>query len=213
MTPYVRERLGAVELIELGSVQPRNEIMGQFGILNPLESGGGSGGGGILGFFGGFLSTGFKTVADVVNVPLNAISEGVNWAFTGLASILGEIPILGDIVAALLLVVNAAIRFVLALPGFILENFGKIFSGLAGAFGKAFSPEKQAEKLSTAKNDVVKKAPADIRKEVDEKLSAGKVPVAGTPGTTTTESEIFGMPVPAALLVGAAAVTAVAVLT
>lgn len=209
MTPLAN-RLGAIELIELGSPTTRTNL-----VFPELRMGGiadiagqAMGGGGILDFFGNVLSTGFGTLADVVDAPLSALREGIGAAFTGLAGILRNIPILGEIVAALLLVINAAIQFVLKIPGFLLEQLGNAFKGLSSSFTDAFNPSEQGTKIDAAKKNLVNQAPAPIKGEVEQKIEA-------KPTTTPDDGlNVGGMKIDSTvLLVGAAAAVAAIVLT
>ena len=190
--------LGAIEIVELG--RPRQRILGQ--VVSETV-----GGGGTSGFFGDILGTGLKTIADVVNAPLSALSQGLGTIFETIAGVLRGIPILGDIVAAILLVANAAIQFVLAIPGFVLGQLSNVFGGLMGSFGKAFSPGEQAAKLFGAKNDLIDRAPASSKDDVRSKLDAKPVQPQAPPAPT----QGIGGDVGTLIAVGAAAGIAAAV--
>lgn len=184
-------RLGAIELVELGR-RSRQEIfppgMGQVGDIAAGVIGAGAGGpiGGVSGFFSNVLSAGLGTLADVVKAPFSALSQGLGTVFTELAGILRNIPILGDIVAALLLVVNAAIQLVLSIPGFIMDQMKNLFGGLSKSFGQAFAPTLQRQKLDSARGDLVNRAPEPIRQDVKTTLEGRPVEVgAGLPAGET----------------------------
>lgn len=162
-------KLGAVELVELGSVRPK---MG--GILDGL--------GGLLGevtgFFGNVVGTGLGFLSDALAVPLNFLKEGIGSAFTGLAGILKQIPVIGEIVAGLILVVNAAVQFVLELPGLILGQLSKVLLNLKDGFGGAFSKDQQSSLLTKMVPKVAERAPAPIQNIVKNTLEESNTSTA-----------------------------------
>lgn len=172
----IRYHLGAEELIELG----RDRIM----IANrrPFLAGRGGAELGILDMLGdvaGFLSSAlgfvFNTLGDIINVPLGILSQGVDVTFNGVAGLLKNIPILGDLLAQVLVLGGSLIKFGLSIPGLALHGLGNVLGGI----GKALSGENTAAenngKVDQAKKDITNKAPDPIKANVKKILDASGV--------------------------------------
>ncbi len=190
--------LGAIELIELGDTGEKASCCGrpylgrnrrELGFLADIG-----------GFLAGIFETGVGLIADIVDAPLQLLAGGVDFVFVNIASVIGQIPILGELVASVLLIANAAIKFVLSLPGLILREIQNVFKGLREAFEGNYTEPERDEKMGEAKKRIVDDAPNDIRKDVDRvltdpNLSAG----AGAPPAGT---ELLTIALPAAAAAG-----------
>lgn len=181
--------LGAVELVELGRVSRRKTFMGD--VAGNLEE-----------FFGGVLSEGSGTLASAANVPPKALVEGNMAAFRTLSGLLRDIPILGDIVASLLLVTNAAIQKGLAIQGFTIMELKNLSAGLTQIFETVFPEKDQASRLLQAKEDLISRAPEAVKPTVASMLSV----------MPTLRVESVGDDTISLVLVGAAAVAVAAFL-
>lgn len=166
-------RLGAVELVELGSIR-RHASMG--GFLDFL----GGFAGEVAGFFGSAVGAGLGFLKDALNVGLKPLMDGVASAFTGLADILREIPLIGEIVGGLILVINAAIQTLLSLPGLLIDALPKILKGLTSSFFGAYGKDEQSSILSTVLPKVAARAPEPIRNVVKTTLAETRPAIDGS---------------------------------
>jgi len=146
---------------------------------------------GILGdainYFFTFVGNGIQSVTNllggILEVPLSLIGSGANTVITAFAGIVGEIPIIGEIVAAILLAANAVLQQALKLPGQLLEmvgNLGKAFASL--------SPEQKEKAASLAKTMLIDSASNDIKNDVAQTLA--KTPPPGGVSTGASEDGI-----------------------
>lgn len=190
-TPY---RLGAIELIELGRPAPRphpglrrpflasrGARLGQFDFLADIGS-----------FLAGAFEFLFKTLADIVSVPLDLASQGVGVLFDGLAGFLANIPILGELASQLLLVGKAVIQWGLSVPGLLLEGIGNVFGEVKKAIDATSTPAEAAADEAAAKSKILDKAKekgGDAFKKVVKDAIEGKAPAdtTGTPRPRTDD--------------------------
>jgi hypothetical protein len=186
-------RLGAEELIELG--RARNAQIGgrkPFFVNRPKLSGRGLGD--ILDLVksvGGFIASGLgyalTTLGDLVNIPVSVLSQGVDITFNGVSGLLENVPVIGDLLAEILVLGGTVIKFALSIPGLLLTGLGNIMSGIGKALSAKGTSSENEKKVKDAKDNIVSKAPAAQQDAVRQVLdSAG---VAGdnlTPTMTPT---------------------------
>lgn len=149
------------------------------------------------------LSKGIGVIADIVKVPLGLLTEGVGVVFTSVAAVISEIPVLGELVAQVLLAANAVIGFALAAPGKLLEGVSNVFGNLARALDEAYGPEEKREKLDAARENIVSRAPEAIRPAVRDALGrqpapTGTEPTPPGPPTQPGTSPLVSVGLPAA---------------
>jgi hypothetical protein len=185
MTVIGRPRtMGAIELIELGNAHvapamisnnPTSkrwpELTGtgaQLGIL-----------GDVVNYFFTFVGNGLSSVTNILSqilaVPVNLLGGGIGIVLTSFAGIVGQIPILGEMTAAIILAANSIIQAAIQLPGQILEMIGNL--------GKAFatlSPDQQKSLTGLAMQTLIKSSPTDIKDQV-----SNAVETAAPPGIST----------------------------
>lgn len=186
-------RLGAIELIELGSAR-RALDSGHRPFLAaryPRSHGFGPALGQSLDFLssvGSFLSGAFeflfKSLASLVSVPLDLASKGVGVLFDGLAGLLSNIPIIGVLASELLLVGKAVIQFGLSVPGLLLKGIGNVFGEVKKALDVTKNASQKKSDEKTANDNILKKAQdkggAKLKNAVQEAL-LGKPPTNTTP--------------------------------
>jgi len=175
----VAETEGALELLELGSAR-RQELFGnRLGLSFPN----------IFGYFFGFVGETMTkltgALSTIIKIPLDLISSGVGEVITAFAGIVGEIPIIGEIAAAVLLAVNAIVQAVLDLPEEILK-----WAGNLGMAFKTLSPQQQASFTSAAIALLVDAAPPEHKAAVEQKLAAAPPPGSLAPVDETPYGEI-----------------------
>lgn len=156
-------RLGAIELIELGATRrhgaPRIPFLsnrhsrmsgprlGQLDFLKDVGS-----------FLTGAFEFVFKTLASLVNVPLDLASKGIGVLFDGVAGLLKNVPIIGEIAAELLLVGKSVLQWGLSVPGMLLSGVGNVFGEIKKAIDATkTSSEKKADE-DAAKKKILDKA-------------------------------------------------------
>lgn len=179
----VRYRLGAEELLELGRRGatlggPRSPFLANRRPAAPLGAGKEHLGdivdivkdvGGII---TGALGFALGALGDLVNIPLGLLSQGVDIVFNGAADILGQIPIVGELLAQILLLGNAVIKFALSVPGLLLHGLGNIMTGISKALLEKSTPAQNQKNQDKAKQDIIGRAPPNLRSQVEQALDA-----------------------------------------
>jgi len=198
--PVARYRMGAEELIELGRGRPvmggprapflsnrPRYAMGSCGHVYEMAAGEL---GDILdivkdigGVITGALGFALTTLGDLVSVPLNILSQGIDITFTSVAGLLDHIPIIGGLLSQILLLGNSVIKFALSVPGMLLHGLGNIMTGISKALLAKNPPAKNQENVDKAKDDIVKKAPPNLQDKVLQALNS-----TGVTGTNLTPS-------------------------
>lgn len=177
----IRYRLGAEELIELGNGKVgvdmdrrpflsgrtknvRLELCSAHLGFNPLD---------LLADVAGYVADGLgfalNTLGDLVNIPLNILSSGVDVVFNGLAGLVGQVPILGDFLAQILVLGGSLVKFGLSIPGMLLHGLGNILGGIGKTLHGLFDEPENQRKVDAAKSDIVKQAP-DAQKDAIKKV-------------------------------------------
>lgn len=184
-------RLGAIELIELGSARRaltsshRPFLAARY--PRPHGSGPALGQLDFLASVGSFLSGAFeflfKNLASLVSVPLDLASKGVGALFDGLAGFLSNIPIIGVFASELLLVGKAVIQFGLSVPGLLLKGIGNVFGEVKKALDVTKTPAQKAADEKKANDNILSKAQA---KGGDPLMNAVKDALLGKPPSNTT---------------------------
>jgi hypothetical protein len=185
-------RLGAIELIELGSTRralqssnrpflaaryPRSHGPGpSLGQLDFLAS--------VGSFLAGAFEFIFKNLASLVSVPLDLASKGVGVLFDGLAGFLKNIPIIGVLASELLLVGKAVIQFGLSVPGLLLKGIGNIFGEVKKALDVTKTPAQKQADEKKANENILNKAQqkgGDPLKSAVQQALQGNAPSNTTP--------------------------------
>jgi hypothetical protein len=198
--PAYPVRLGAIELIELGSARravdaarrpflssryPRESsgpVLGQMDFLASVGS-----------FMTGAFEYLFKTLADLISVPLDLASKGIGILFDGLAGFLRNIPIVGVLAAELLLVGKAVIQFALSVPGLLLNGIGNIFGEVKDAIDATKSAEDKKNDEKAAENKLLEQAK---NKGGEPLMNAVKDALGGKPPSNTTPPPKPPQPLP-----------------
>lgn len=195
-------RLGAEELIELGRPLPlaiaaRRPFflgraprmatgIGQWEFL-----------GDIAGWIVNGLSTLFTTLADWIEIPLKILSQGVDIVFNGAADLLRNIPVIGDLLAGVLVLGGAVITFALTIPGLVLREVGNLLSGVAQALKGKNSDSENQDLIDGEKEEILSKAPADLKENVKAILDASGISGKNlTPGVASS-GQVTAPPPPA----------------
>lgn len=161
---------GMLELIELGGArQHRQELFkgrrATLGLSLPN----------FMGVFTGILGTSILMItgllSDVLAIPLDLISLGVDEVLTGFAGIIGAIPLIGTLASTALLAVNVLVQAALDLPIEVLK-----FAGNLGKAFKTLSPAQQAQFTQLAMAAIIQAAPEDQKSAVEQKLSQAPPP-------------------------------------
>jgi hypothetical protein len=114
------------------------------------------------GFITGALGFALNTLGDLVNVPLNLISQGLDIAFTGLAGLLDSVPIIGSFLGQILLLGNAIIKFALSVPGLLLHGMGGILTNISKALTAKNTPAQNQGNVDKGKSDIISQAPSGL---------------------------------------------------
>lgn len=160
--PVSRNRLGAIELVELGRGPVMPVPLGMKRLNRPFLSNSRAHLGINFADIGSFLTGAFEflfnTLADIVNVPLDLASQGIGVLFDGLAGIIANVPILGPLAAQVLLLGKSVIQWGLSVPGLLLEGVGNIFGEIKGAIDATRTDEEKDSDAKKAKEKILEKA-------------------------------------------------------
>jgi len=201
-------RLGAIELIELGSARRALDTSHRPFLAarypRPHGSGPALGQLDFLASVGSFLSGAFeflfKNLASLINVPLDLASKGVGVLFDGLAGFLSNIPVIGVLASELLLVGKAVIQFGLSVPGLLLKGIGNVFGEVKKALDVTKTPEQKKADEKKANENILNKAQ---QKGGDPLKNAVKDALLGKPPSNTTPPPANNQLPPGAQDVGA----------
>ena len=184
------QRLGAIELIELGNA-PR-ERAGTIPVLrrpflgtrqrpmlaNPFKLGQLDFLGDIGSFLTGALELVFTELAGLIDLPLDLASSGVGLLFDGVAGLLVNVPIIGVLASEVLLLAKSVIQWGLTLPGELLGGIGNIFGEVKAAIDAAKTDDEKKEDEKKAKETLLDKAEdkggAELRDAVEDALKGKK---------------------------------------
>lgn len=144
------------------------------------------------GFITGALGFAINTLGDLVSLPLDILSKGVDVAFTGLANLLDNIPIMGPFLGQILLLGNAVIKFALSVPGLLLHGLGGILTNISKVLTAKNTPAQNQKNVDKAKENIASKAPALIQSAVKSTLDS-----TGVSGNNLTPSLTPGATAPA----------------
>lgn len=227
----LRYQLGAEELIELGGdskviLKNRKPFLAgrivklgipEENLLDTLEAAGP--------FIAEKLSLALETLATIINMPLGLMIESTDVAALSVSDLLKKVPSIGNLLAEILILGGALMKFGLSIPGLVLNGLACLLAGIAQAMDGR--PETQAQ-IDAAKQSILSQASEDLKDRVEKIIGtigvsgdnlAPDVTVGGRPLTTPAGTSLSGAPPPPvpglsnALAVGVPVVGAVALAT
>lgn len=172
----IRYQLGAEELIELGSdgknVMLKNrkpflagrvvmKLGAEESLLDMLAAAGK--------FLADKLTLALNTLAKILNVPLGALAQGVDVVVGNVSDLLKKVPAIGNLLAEILLLGGALVKFGLSIPGIALQGLGNLLAGL----GQTLQADGQREQaVEKAKADILSQAPEELKDRITNILAA-----------------------------------------
>jgi hypothetical protein len=193
-----RHRLGAEELIELGSDgrakkslghQPflatrlkRSPFLGQArpeisAILSSLEN--------VATFLAQDFATVLGAVRTVAGIPLVAIAANAELVANVVVDLLSDVPALRGLVAQALLLGGTFQKFGLVMPDLPSDALGNLQAGMALAFGSTSDGQGLQAALDEARTKIVDRAPNAQKSDLKEVLDA-----SGVSGGTLTPAPL-----------------------
>lgn len=172
----LRYQLGAEELIELGAdgskVILKNRkpfLAGRIvklgspdeNILDTLAASGK--------FLAEKLSLALNTLAKILNMPLGALAQSADVAALNVSDLLKKVPAVGDLLAEILLLGGALVKFGLSFPGLALGGLGNVLAGIARSMEGGANVQSQIDK---AQECILDQAPEDMKDRVEKILSS-----------------------------------------
>lgn len=146
---------GVLALVELGGFHP--ERFARPRMSGSLDA--------ITGFLGNLLGTGIDKVAtllaDIIHLPTSLLTTGVDFVLLNFASIVGEIPVIGEFAALIVIALDAILDFVIELPELILRQVATL-----GAAIKTLSPAQKTSAFQVAMTLLKKSAPASVQPQI-----------------------------------------------
>jgi hypothetical protein len=94
--------------------------------------------GDVFGFLFNILSEGVGLLAKIVAVPMDLVGQAASTVIDGLAAAVGQIPLVGEVLAQVLIVAKVIINAALKIPETLLKAVSNIF----GAFAKLSSGQQ-----------------------------------------------------------------------
>lgn len=228
----LRYHLGAEELIELGSDGSRSASKHRKPFLsgrvvrlgiseeNIIDT---------LAMVGKFvaerLSLAIDTLSQILNVPLGVISQSVDVASMVISDLLKKVPAIGNLLAEILVLGGALMKFGLSIPGLVLGGLACLLAGIAQAMDGRSDTQAQ---IDAAKQSILAQASEDLKDRVEKIIGTigisednltPDVTVSGQPLATPAGTSLSGAPPPPApglsnvFAVGVPVVGAVALVT
>lgn len=197
-----RFHLGAEELLELGDSHRKPMLKNRKPFLAGRLTMGQNEGNSVLDalasvakFLADILSKALLTISEILGVPLGAVSESVEVAFNAVSGLLKKIPAIGTLLAEIVLVGGALIKFGLSLPTLALSGLGNWVGGMAKALNANNSESHNQILIDQARGTVVNQSASheSMEKVLDDAgvtgvdltpaLSANGRPIAQSAGT------------------------------
>lgn len=169
---------GAIGLIELGRRNREMAWSREHGMSDVL----GDVGGFIFDIVGKGIDKIAGLLAGIIKIPTDLISTGVGTVLTTFASIVAEIPIIGDFCATIILAVNSLAQFAITLP----ENLFLAAQTLGQAF-QTLSSDQKSKAWQTAMKLVTGSAPPSLQPAVQKAVTAAPKPSGVSVGASVGE--------------------------
>lgn len=178
----VRYRMGAEELLELGRrgatfggprspfLANRRPALGASGsaqlgdLLEMVKD--------VAGLITGALGFALTALGDLISIPLDLLSQGVDVVFNGVADLIGQVPIVGELLAQILLLGNTVIKFALSVPGLLLHGLGNIMTGISKALLAKSTASENQQNQDKAKQNIIGQAPPNLQSQVRQVLNS-----------------------------------------
>jgi hypothetical protein len=150
------------------------------------------------------LALALDTLSRILNVPLGVISESVDVASMVVSDLLKKVPSIGNLLAEILLLGGALMKFGLSIPGLVLGGLACLLAGIAKAMDGRSDTQAQ---IDTAKESILNQASEDLKDRVEKIIGtigisednlAPDVTVSGQPLTTPAGTSLSGAPPPPA---------------
>jgi hypothetical protein len=175
----IRYQLGAEELIELGSdskvilknrkpfLAGRIVKLGQAeeNVLDTLAA--------VGKFMAEKLALALGTLTKIMNVSLGVIAQSVDVAVLNITDLLQKVPAIGDLLAQILLLGGALVKFGLSIPGLVLGGLGNILAGIARALGSDVQSQ-----IDSGTQSILDQAPEELKDRVEKII--GTLGISGT---------------------------------
>lgn len=177
-------RLGAEELIELGRAKnAQNAGRQPFFSGRPRLAGGGyrlddvqalaqeaskAGGEHVAATLGLALST----LGNLVNVPVSTLAQGADITAGAVSGLLKNVPVMGDLLAEILVLGVTATKHGLAVPGLTSEGLDNVLAGIGQAFSAKYTTLEVDRKIGEARDGIVTKTQGKLKAAVRHGLDA-----------------------------------------
>lgn len=170
-----RAQLGAEELVELGRV-PARQVHGRLPFLARHELGRGS----MVdvtadtqAYVTGALAADLSTLASLLGVSMDSLSQGADVIFNGLSGLIDNVPVLGQFLSQTLLLGNATVASGLPMPPSLSEGLPGVLENISRALGSRFPASQNRSSLDEARKAIVSQAPPALRSGLSALLGSG----------------------------------------
>lgn len=170
----IRYQLGAEELIELGNdgsrviLKNRKPFLAgrivklgepEENILDTLAA--------VGKFLADKLALALNTLAKILNLSLGAMAQSSDLAALNVSDLLKKVPAIGGLLAEILLLGGALVKFGLSIPGLALGGLGNLLAGIARTMEGGGAVQEQVDK---AKDSIQGQAPDELKDQVEKIL-------------------------------------------
>lgn len=118
------------------------------------------------------LSYALHVLGNIIDVPAGWLAQGADVTFNAISNLLKKVPVLGNLLAEILLLGGALIKFGLSLPGMALSGLANVLAGLARALDHQSDKAANQEKVSVARARVLELAPSELKERIEKLLAA-----------------------------------------
>ena len=126
--------------------------------------------GGVLEWLATGLGQLINNFATAIEIPLGILSQGVDFAFNGVASLVGLAPWVGPLLSEIILIGASIVKFGLSIPGLVLHGLGNLLEGWGAALDAKLTQREKEMELERQRKSIVDDAPAEIRDDVESLL-------------------------------------------
>lgn len=173
----IRYQLGAEELIELGSdgtkivLKNRKPFLAgrivrlgaseEENILDSLAA--------ASKFLADKLSLSLITLSKIINVPVGVLSQSPDVAASHISDLVKKVPSMGILLAEILLLGGALVKYGLSTPGLALSGLGNLLSGVASALSGVDGVQAYLDKAHAL---ILDQASEDMKDRIERIFSA-----------------------------------------
>lgn len=176
-------RLGAEELVELGRAKNIQNAARQPFFTNRPRLGSGryrlndiqaspDGIKAAAEYISGCLIRSLATLSGLVGVPVSTLSQGAGITAAAASDLLENVPVMGDLLAQILVLGVVATGYAIAVPGLTPEGLANILGGVAKVLSAQATMVDIGQKTEVAQQEISQQAPVELNGAVRRVLNS-----------------------------------------